>query len=109
MGISYSTAKELRNRIEMLPPGPQWRSKEMETERPTLEKVFLYYRDPLQCVQSLMSNPMHTDHLDFIPYRAYQTAEKQIRVYSEWLSGDVAWQAQVCTCQIFFATSSQQM
>ena len=95
MAVLYSTSKELRNRIEMLPPGPQWCSKEMETEAKTLKKVTLYYRDPLQCIQTLMSNPMHADHLDFTPYRVYKTVQKQVRLYSKWLSGDVAWQVQV--------------
>ena len=81
----------------MLPSGPQWCSKEMVTEQPTLEKVHHYYRDPLHCIQSLILNPLHADYLEFVPYRIYESVERKVRILTEWLSGDVAWDLQVCT------------
>ena len=95
MGISFKSAKELRSRIEMLPSGPPWLSKEMTTGCLTIEEVILYYRNPLQCLQSLLCNPLFSDHLEFVPYRIYEDASKQVRIFSEWLSGNVSWEIQV--------------
>lgn len=43
----------------------------------------------------LMQNPLLADHLEFTPFRIFKTAEKAMRVYTEWLSGDAAWAMQV--------------
>lgn len=42
-----------------------------------------------------MSNPLLKDVLQFEPLRVFKTAEKLMRVYSEWRTGDVAWKMQV--------------
>ena len=57
--------------------------------------VYLFFRDPLECVQSIMESPLVTDHLKFIPFRAFKTAEKIMWIYTEWLTGDHAWMMQV--------------
>lgn len=95
LGLSFRSAKDLRNRAEMLPTGPPWICKPIETVYPTKNKIYLYYRDPIQCLQSLMHNPLLKDHIDFTPRRLYENAEKLVRVYTEWLSGDAAWSMQV--------------
>lgn len=86
-------------RAEMLPSGPAWRAKPWETTYPLLAPVQLYYRDPLECLQSLLISPLLADSVDFSPYRLYETSEKLIRKYDEWMSGDAAWEMQV----IFFS------
>ena len=95
MPISFRSAKKLCNHIEMLPTGPIWCSKEMPMEYPTIDKVTLYYRDPLQCLQGLLRNPLYSDHLEFMPYRIYEGIDKDVRVFTKWLSGDIAWNIQV--------------
>ena len=57
--------------------------------------VVLYYRDPIECLQSLFSNPLLQDHIEFTPYCLYKTAEKLIRIYTEWMSGQAAENLQV--------------
>jgi hypothetical protein len=80
----------------MLPAGPLWKCKPWTTSHPTKSPVQLFYRDPLECIESLLNSPLSADDIEFTPYQLYRTAEKSIRVYSEWLSGDVAWSMQVC-------------
>ncbi|KIK33927.1 hypothetical protein CY34DRAFT_26962 [Suillus luteus UH-Slu-Lm8-n1] len=46
------------------------------------------------CLESLFSNPLFHDKLDFVPRRVYTTAARVLRVYSEWLTGDFAWDIQ---------------
>jgi hypothetical protein len=95
LGLSFRSAKDLRNRAEMLPSGPQWMVKQLQTEYPTKNKIYLYYRDPVKCLRSLMRSPLLKDHLDFTPRRLFENADKLTRVYTEWLSGDAAWSMQV--------------
>ena len=95
LGLSFRSAKDLRSRAEMLPSGPQWMCKELQTEYPTKNKLYLYYRDPIECLKSLLRSPLLKDHLDFTPRRLFENPDKLVRVYTEWLSGDAAWSMQV--------------
>ncbi|KAG1830041.1 hypothetical protein EV424DRAFT_1535453 [Suillus variegatus] len=92
--LSFSSAKELRGRAEMLPSGPRWMSQTIPTMHPTKSPVVLYWRDPLDCVSSLLNHPAFHDELDFTPRRVYTTAQRLCRVYSEWMTSDDAWNMQ---------------
>lgn len=71
-------------------------------EYPTKSPMVLYYRDPLECLESLLSHPLLSSHIDLSPYRLYTTAEKLERVYSEWMTGNSAWEMQVFFFFVFF-------
>jgi len=58
--------------------------------------MVLYFRDSLDCLQRLLGNPLFAGQMDFCPYRLYRTAQHLVRVYSEWMTGDGAWEMQVC-------------
>jgi hypothetical protein len=81
----------------MLPEGPQWKCKPWPTSHPTKRPINLFYRDSMDCLSALFGNPLFTDHILYGPFRVFKTAEKLVRVYGEWMSGNVAWQMQVCT------------
>jgi len=95
MPLSFRSAKELRGRAEMLPPGPQWQVRKMKTSHPTKRPVRLYYHDPIECLQALFRSPLLADNIQLTPYRLFKTAGKLVRVYSEWMSGNAAWEMQV--------------
>lgn len=96
MKLSFSTATDLRSRVEILPKGPAWKSKIWKTIAPTKQKtVTLFYRDPLECLQSLMHHPLMKDHIHYTPFKLFNQAKGMMRVYTEWLSGDRAWEIQV--------------
>lgn len=97
MHLSFRTAKDLRSRVEILPKGPEWKAIPWQTEYPTKNPLTLYYRDPLECLQYLLSNPLIQDHVQFTPFRLWANSDKLMRIYTEWLSGDVAWNMQVRT------------
>ena len=42
-----------------------------------------------------MRNPLVKDSIGFAPFQLFKTAEKTMRIYTEWLSGDAAWSMQV--------------
>jgi hypothetical protein len=94
MNLSFSTSKALRSRIETLPRGPQWKAKPWTSPFPLKRPLILYYRDPLELIESLLQNPLIQSHIHYSPVRLYTTAERVMRKYNEWLSGDVAWEMQ---------------
>ncbi|KAG0700898.1 hypothetical protein DFH29DRAFT_1000703 [Suillus ampliporus] len=92
--LSFSNARELQSRVEMLPSGPNWKCQLIPSAYPTKHPIRLFWRDPIECLESLLSNPLFHDKLDFIPRRVYKTAVHLLRVYLEWLTGDAAWEMQ---------------
>lgn len=97
MGLSFNTTKDLRSRIEMLPKGPQWKAVPWPSPggTPVKEPLTLFYRDALECLESLLQNPLVQDHIGYTPFKLFTTAEKTMRAYTEWLSGNTAWEMQV--------------
>lgn len=95
MSLSFSTAKDLRSRSEILPSGPEWQYCSITPKAPTKSPLFLYYRDPLQCLEDLIRSPLVKDFVKFSPFQLFTDAASSMRVYTEWLSGDRAWEMQV--------------
>lgn len=95
VNLSFRTVKDLRNRAEILPSGPRWKSIAMETPVPATKQTILFHRNSLECLEALLRSPLLNDHLSFTPFRLYESAAKQMRFYTEWLSGDAAWFMQV--------------
>jgi len=81
----------------MLPGIPDWKFKKITLEgHATKEPMFLFYRDALDCVEYLFGNPIFANKLDFRPVRLYRNIERTIRIYTEWMTGNIAWEMQVC-------------
>lgn len=91
--LSFHTARDLRARVESLPPGPRWNYHIVSAEHETKESVVLYYRDALDCIKLLFNNPFFADKLEYVPYRLF--TQDNTRVYTEWMSSDGAWEFQV--------------
>lgn len=72
----------------------------MQTAKPTKSSVRLFYRDTVECLEALFQHPLFHDKLDFVPRRVYRTAERLVRVYSEWMTSDGAWDMQVCSVAV---------
>ncbi|KAG1831477.1 hypothetical protein EV424DRAFT_1534160 [Suillus variegatus] len=94
LNLSFKNAKELRSRAEMLPKGPSWKCQIITSLHSTKHPIQLFWRDPVECLESLFSNPLFHDKLDFVPRRVYTAAGRLLHVYSEWLMGDSAWDIQ---------------
>lgn len=93
--LSFGTAKKLRGLAELLPKGPVWQCKILKTVYPTKRELTLFYRDPLECIQSILHCPLMKDHIEFKPLRIFESATRAMRIYTEWLTGDAAWSMQV--------------
>ena len=67
----------------------------MEPEGVTKNAVHLFYRQPLDCIQALLSHPLLAPHISFTPWRVWTSAVKICQIYDEWLSGNHAWNIHV--------------
>ncbi|KIM68407.1 hypothetical protein SCLCIDRAFT_20320 [Scleroderma citrinum Foug A] len=94
ISLSFRSAKELRMHAETLPSGPRWLCETLPTEYPTKQPPRVFYRNPIECLQSLLSHPLFESHILFVPRRVWTCTAKICRVYDEWLSGDRAWSMQ---------------
>ncbi|KAI6011058.1 hypothetical protein EDC04DRAFT_2580778, partial [Pisolithus marmoratus] len=79
---------------ETLPPGPLWLCETLMTEYPTKELPHLFYCNPIECLQALLSHLLFESHISFVPRRVWTCAAKIYHIYDEWLSGDQAWSIQ---------------
>ncbi|KAI6010124.1 hypothetical protein EDC04DRAFT_2581204 [Pisolithus marmoratus] len=93
--LSFCSAKELRTHAEILPSGPRWVCETLMTKYPTKELAYVFYHNPIDCLQSLLSHPLFEPHISFVPRKVWTSAAKTCHMYNEWLSGDRAWSIQV--------------
>ncbi|KAG1753542.1 uncharacterized protein EDB91DRAFT_1242525 [Suillus paluster] len=66
----------------------------IDTLHSTKSPVILYWRDPLECISTILNHPLFHNQLDFTPRKVYSTAQKLCRVYTEWMTGNDAWNMQ---------------
>ena len=65
--ISFRTARELCLCTESLPSGPRWQSQVLHTQHLTRHTVMLFYHDPINCLQSLLSHLLLEPYISFVP------------------------------------------
>lgn len=93
--FSFSSAEEMRARIEMLPSPPRWKETEVKVRGGSTKlPMTLYYRDGLECFEFLFGNPLFRDQMDYKPRREYSGTDKSERLYNEIMTGDKAWALQ---------------
>ncbi|KAF8336052.1 hypothetical protein F5887DRAFT_1063304 [Amanita rubescens] len=92
--LSFQSAKDLRSRAEMLPKGPQWKFKPWEAYSPTKKPLMLFFRNPIECLQSLLRAPTLEGRIHYKPLQVFDNARGLMRVFTEWRTGDAAWDIQ---------------
>ncbi|KAG6381477.1 hypothetical protein JVT61DRAFT_56 [Boletus reticuloceps] len=94
--LSFQTTLRLHGLAEILPQIPPWKCKHVDTSpHKTTTIARLFYRDTVDCLQTLLNNPLFTNSLDFSPYHVFTPAQCLVQVYGKWMSSDVAWKIQV--------------
>ncbi|KAJ7574249.1 hypothetical protein C8J56DRAFT_1126202 [Mycena floridula] len=58
------------------------------------ENVEVWMRDPLECIEELVGNPMFEEYLDYAPYHVYYHSDGTNRGFDEMATGDWWWKAQ---------------
>jgi hypothetical protein len=70
---SFASTKTLHSCIEDLPEAPIWKMQEVSIIRyETTKPVVVFYRDPLECVQALLQNPIFESKWNFTPRWVYE-------------------------------------
>lgn len=93
--LSFCSAKELRTHAETLPSGPRWLCETIPPKYPTKQPLQLFYHNPIECLQALLSHLLFDSHISFLLRKVWTCAAKICQIYDEWLSGDHAWSLQV--------------
>ncbi|KAH8983317.1 hypothetical protein EDB86DRAFT_2811651 [Lactarius hatsudake] len=93
---TFTSAHALRSLIESLPDPPRWYCDRMviegyETEHP----IYFYWRDALSVIEYIFGNPVFASYMQYDPQRLWTDASRTERIYSEYMTGDFAWQSQV--------------
>lgn len=57
------------------------------------ERQLVWYREPLQVLRELISNPDFVNEFDYVPYQEYNA--EGIRQFQDMMSGDWAWKQAV--------------
>ncbi|KAH9166213.1 hypothetical protein EDB89DRAFT_2115908 [Lactarius sanguifluus] len=91
----FTSAHALRSLIESLPDPPRWYCEEMIIEGYESEKITFYWRDALDVIEYIFGNPIFAPYMQYDPQRVWTDISKAERVYSEYMTGDFAWQSQV--------------
>jgi Plavaka transposase len=106
LGLSYKSARELNKIIDNSLPSrrPKFQRKEIIVAG---ESFDVYFRDILQCIQALYSNPEFATTLAFAPERHYADADMTIRVFTEMHTGKWWWATQVSKFVLFCSDKSE--
>lgn len=53
----------------------------------------LYYRDPIECIEFTLRNPLFSGEIHFQPRKDFDALGN--RIYGDWITSDGAWDLQV--------------
>jgi hypothetical protein len=93
---SFSSAQQLRNRIECLPEVPIWSHQDIIIPGyKTKDPITLYWRDGLAVIAQLFANPVFAQCMETTPYKLLDE-KTGLRVYGDFMSAQFAWDYHVC-------------
>ncbi|EJD45508.1 hypothetical protein AURDEDRAFT_64485, partial [Auricularia subglabra TFB-10046 SS5] len=102
MNVSFKNSREYFKRIDSLPRGREWMLKRLKLRgdlldaqgKPLIEKLELWFRNPVEIISDLLANPAFADRIDFEPVRVWLDELKTKRVYGEANTGNWWWELQ---------------
>ena len=86
-----------------MPTGPEWQCEVVTAQGDVTDEngtsleeyLELWFRDPVECVRELLSNPAFVEFVSYAPERVYSDSEGKERIYDEMWSADWWWDMQV--------------
>ncbi|KAG2738946.1 hypothetical protein P692DRAFT_20882431 [Suillus brevipes Sb2] len=92
LGLSFKNTRELNKIIDNELPGrPKFKCEQIVVAN---EAFDVYFRDIIECIKALFSDPNFADFLVFAPERHYADKDKTIRLYHEMHTGKWWWNSQ---------------
>lgn len=93
LGLSYGNAREINALVDQLPAlRPRFQREETFVAG---EAFDVYFRDVIECVRALYSEPEFAAHLVFLPERHYGDPDCTMRLFHDMHTGKWWWAAQV--------------
>ena len=86
---------ELYSKLGQLPSKAEWRQCNIILVEDPTEEHQIEYRDILEAIQSLWSDPLLADQLIYRPEKMYSDETRQSRLYNEMSTGSWWWKIQV--------------
>ena len=79
--------------VDSLPsPRPRFQRDEVVIDGQAFD---VYFRDVIECIRALYSEPEFAPHLVFLPERHYSDTDETLRLYHDMHTGKWWWAAQV--------------
>ena len=92
----FTSAHAHRSLIESLPDPPRWYHGEMFIAGYTSKQpLHFYWRDALEVIEYIFGHPAFAPYMQYDPQRLWTDLSRTERIYSEYMTGDFAWQSQV--------------
>ncbi|KAI9460078.1 hypothetical protein F5148DRAFT_1276771 [Russula earlei] len=121
--LAYKSAYSFFKKIDTLPAGSLWHTETFsftgdlldKNGEPTQDHFELWYRNSLQCVEELISNPMFEKYISYVPERIYEDSTGNTRVYDEMWTADWWWEMQdkipsgSVMCPVILASDKTQL
>jgi hypothetical protein len=70
--------------------------------------IYFYWRDALEVIEYVFGNPVFAPYMQYDPQRLWTDVHKTERIYSEYMTGDFAWESQVPFFIVWLETNSLQ-
>jgi hypothetical protein len=67
--------------------------------------LYFYWRDALDVIEYIFGNPVFAPYMQYDPQRLWTDISRTERIYSEYMTGDFAWQSQVKLLIVSFHSS----
>ncbi|KAG1751909.1 hypothetical protein EDD22DRAFT_981686 [Suillus occidentalis] len=89
---SFTTKDQLLDWMDSLPCFTQWKVSKMEfSGYKTIHPIEVIWRDALEVVKQLFSDPIFTNHMTYTPYVINIRNQRE---YGDYMSADMAWKIQ---------------
>ena len=101
--MSFHNSYSYLKKVDQLPTGPEWHCEIVTVEGDMVdengacmvEDLELWFRDPVDCVRELLSNPAFIDYISFAPECVFSDSEGTERILDEMWTADWWWKTQV--------------
>ena len=87
LGLSYNNMDQLYKRLNELPMKAEWHETKISLVEDPNEEHIVQYRNILECIKSLWSDPLVVDKLVCRPEKMYADNTRKSRLYNEMWTG----------------------
>ncbi|TFK53469.1 hypothetical protein OE88DRAFT_1643214 [Heliocybe sulcata] len=87
LGLSYKNMRQIYQTIDSIPPRAAWKTAYISLADNPNEKHLVQYRNPLEIIKSLISNPSHAKSMVYSPKKVYTNSTRSKRIYTEMWTG----------------------